>query len=134
MLLIICIRGLHCSISIEARPWCKTDIKSAYRQVPVHPHNRHHLGLQWQGHYIDTVLPFGLCSAAIIFSAIAEALELIVRNRGVELIFHYIDNFGPPQSETCEKGLLSLVQTCASLAYHQRRKNRRPLYLSHSTG
>ena len=97
----------------------KTDIKSAYRQVPVHPDDRHLLGLQWQGHYyIDTVLPFGLRSAPIIFSAIAEALEWIVCNRGVELIFHYIDDFivlSPPQSEACERGLLSLVQTCATL-------------------
>ena len=68
----------------------KTDIKSAYRQVPVHPDERHMLGLQWQGHYyIDTVLPFGLHSAPIISSAIAEALEWIVRNRGVKLIFHH---------------------------------------------
>ena len=97
----------------------KADIKSAYRQVPVHPDDRHLLGLQWQGqYYIDAVLPFGLRSAPIIFSAVAEALEWIIRNGGVELIFHYIDDFvvlGPPQSEACERGLLSLIQTCASL-------------------
>ena len=54
----------------------KTDIKHAYRQVPVHPQDRHLLGMQWQrGYYLDTVLPFGLRSAPLIFTAVADALE-----------------------------------------------------------
>ena len=42
----------------------KIDIKSAFRNVPVHPHDRHLLGMVWDGNlYIDTTLPFGLRSA-----------------------------------------------------------------------
>ncbi len=42
----------------------KIDIESAFRNVPVHPHDRHLLGMKWNDQlYIDTVLPFGLRSA-----------------------------------------------------------------------
>ena len=53
----------------------KIDIKQAYRNVPVHPEDRPLLGMAWNGKvYLDKVLPFGLRSAPIIFSAIADAL------------------------------------------------------------
>ena len=42
----------------------KIDIESAFRNVPVHPHDRHLLGLSWEDKlFIDTALPFGLRSA-----------------------------------------------------------------------
>ena len=41
----------------------KIDIENAFRNIPVHPDDRHILGMQWQNIlYIDSVLPFGLCS------------------------------------------------------------------------
>ena len=41
----------------------KVDIKSAYRIIPVHPSNRHLLGMFWYGcYYIDLTLPLGLRS------------------------------------------------------------------------
>ena len=52
----------------------KVDVESAYRLVPVHPHNRALQAVQWQGQtYIDPMLPFGLRSATNIFNAIADA-------------------------------------------------------------
>lgn len=49
----------------------KMDIKQAYRIVPVHPEDRRLLGMQWQDKvYVDKVLPFGLRSAPLIFSAV----------------------------------------------------------------
>ena len=54
----------------------KADIKSAYRLVPVHPDDRLLLGVEWQGmQYVDAMLPFGLCSAPKLFTAIADVLE-----------------------------------------------------------
>ena len=42
----------------------KIDVESAFRNVPVHPNDRHLLGMKWNDQlYIDTVLPFGLRSA-----------------------------------------------------------------------
>ena len=97
----------------------KCDVKSAYRQVPVHPEDRPLLGMCWQGsYYADTTLPFGLRSAPLIFSAIANALEWITRQRGVEHVYHYIDDFvlvGPPDSPRCLHDYRTLVATCEQL-------------------
>ena len=97
----------------------KSDIQQAYRQIPVHPQDRHLLGMHWQGAYfVDTVLPFGLRSAPLIFSAVADALEWVVRQHGVEQIFHYIDDFvmlGPPQSDQCRHSIQTFSKICSML-------------------
>ena len=57
----------------------KLYIKSAYRNIPIHPRDRHLLGLQWHNRvFVDTCLPFGLHSAPKIFNATADALEWII--------------------------------------------------------
>ena len=86
------------------------------RNIPVHPTDRYLLGVQWKGElYIDKVLPFGLRSAPIIFSAVADALQWIVQQRGVEFIFHYLDNYitvAPPASDLCATNLRAIKQAC----------------------
>ena len=72
----------------------KMDISEAYRLVPIHPEDRIFLGIQWQGViYVDCQLPFGLASAPAIFSALSEAVEWILRRRGVRAVIHYMDDF-----------------------------------------
>jgi hypothetical protein len=97
----------------------KSDVQHAYRQVPVHPDDRPLLGMRWQGHtYIDATLPFGLRSAPLIFSAVADALEWVVRSRGVRSICHYIDDFiivGAPRSDECARGLQIFLSTSEAL-------------------
>ena len=94
----------------------KVDIKQAYRIIPVHPEDRHLLGVQWQGSVVvDKVLPFGLRSAPIIFTAVADALQWIMERKGVENVFHYLDDFitvGPPDSSQCQSNLSGIIQTC----------------------
>ena len=97
----------------------KIDIKSAYRLIPVHPLDRHMLGMQWEGlAYVDGMLPFGLRSAPKIFNAVADALEWCIAKQGVTHIFHYLDDFlvmGPPQSDACKANLHTLQTVCAKL-------------------
>ena len=97
----------------------KTDIKAAYRLILVHPQERPKLGMLWKDKlYIDGMLPFGLRSAPKIFSAVADALEWCVGQRGVEYIFHYLDDFltmGPPDSSMCEDNLRTLERLCEHL-------------------
>ena len=97
----------------------KIDIKSAYRLIPVHPLDRHMLGMQWEGlAYVDGMLPFGLRSAPKIFNAVADALEWCIAKQGVTHIFHYLDDFlvmGPPQSDACKANLHTLQTVCARL-------------------
>ena len=54
----------------------KADIKEAYHNIPVHPDDHHLLAVQWEGvAYVDRVLPFGLRSGPLIFSAVADAAQ-----------------------------------------------------------
>ena len=57
----------------------KIDLKNAYRIIPVHPDDRPLLGMKWGDKvFLDAALPFGLRSAPIIFSAVAEVLLWIM--------------------------------------------------------
>ena len=83
----------------------KMDVKQAYRNIPVHPLDRHLLGMQWKGEvFVDMVLPFGLRSAPLLFTAVADALQWAMEAKGVTWVGHYIDNFftvGAPGSREC---------------------------------
>ena len=64
-----------------------------YCLIPVHPDNHPLLGFQWQGvQYLDSMLPFGLCLAAKIFTAVAVVLEWVACQRGVPEIDNYLDD------------------------------------------
>ena len=94
----------------------KMDIRQAYRNVPIHPHDRLLLGMQWQGTtFADATLPFGLRSAPLIFSAIADALQWVMERMGVRWVAHYIDDFitmGALGSEECASNSLLMHMAC----------------------
>ena len=57
----------------------KTDICSAFRNIPVHPSDWELLA-DWQGlYFFDKVLPFALPSAPFIFNQLSDALEWIAK-------------------------------------------------------
>ena len=99
----------------------KFDLKSAYRNIPVHPDDRWLLGMVWEDKlFVDTALPFGLRSAPIIFNAVAEALSHIMRRDGVREVDHYLDDFslaGPPESTACQEDLDTALETCSRLGF-----------------
>lgn len=65
----------------------KFDLKSAYRNIPVHPDDRCLLGMLWEDKlFVDRALPFGLRSAPMIFNAVAEALVYMIKQEGGRLI------------------------------------------------
>ena len=94
----------------------KMDIRQAYRNIPVAPEDKPLLGLRWNGHtYIDQVLPFGLRSTPMIFSAIADGLLWIMQKKGVSWAIHYIDDFltmGAPLTGQCLKNTLIMQSVC----------------------
>ena len=72
----------------------KMDIEEAYRIIPIHPDNRDLLGIYWDGQvYVDTALPFGLRSAPLIFTALADGLQWVLQQWGTSFIAHYLDDF-----------------------------------------
>ena len=97
----------------------KLNIKSAFRLLPVHPADRHLLGIEWRNSiYLDTCLPFGLRSAPKLFNILADLLEWMTSQRGVSVCLHYLDDFltmGPPASPICQNNLDTLKKTCEDL-------------------
>ena len=82
----------------------KMDIKQAYRMVPVHPEDRYLLGMQWQGAvYVDKALPFGLRSAPLVFTAVADALQWMMECNGATFVDHYIDDYITVGRRVCEE-------------------------------
>ena len=72
----------------------KVDVKSAYRNVPVHPDDRLFMGMYWRDAlFVDAALPCGLRSAPKILTALADAAEWIVRIEGIEFVIHYLYDF-----------------------------------------
>ena len=98
----------------------KVDIESAYRLVPMEPRDRPLMGIRWKEKiYCDCMLQFGLRSAPKLFTAVADALEWVIREQGgVTNIAHYLDDFivlGRPESDECARCLRVLMQTCDRL-------------------
>ena len=81
------------------------------------PEDRHLLGISWDSTvYVEKVLPFGLRSAPLIFSAVADALLLIMHKNRVAWALHYIDDFltiGGPDSSECLRNMQLMEETCA---------------------
>ena len=103
----------------KAAMMAKIDIESAYRLIPVHPHDRPLQAVQWLGQiYIDTMLPFGLRSAPKIFNAVADAFHWHLRQQGIRHILHYLDDFiiiAPPNSPQCKSDLSTLMHVAGTL-------------------
>ena len=93
----------------ESALLAKVDVARAYRNIPIHPDDRWLLGVIWDGSlYVDTALSFGLRSAPKIFSAVADAVEWILRQEGVQVVMHYLDDFlvvGASGSKECKQAV-----------------------------
>ena len=72
----------------------KVDLKHAYLQIPVHPHDHHLLGIMWKHEvYVDRALPFGLRSAPNIFSAVSNLIAWAFHIVGLTHLINYLDDF-----------------------------------------
>ena len=97
----------------------KLDLKSAYRMVPIHQQDQRLLGIRWQEQsFQDQALPFGLRSAPLIFTAVADGLAWALACNGVRHFIHYLDDFlfvGLPGSAECARALETAVPLCTRL-------------------
>ena len=93
----------------------KSDIKSAFRLIPIDSAQYHLLCFEWKGlYYFDACLPMGARSSCAIFESFSTALEHILSCKGVQLSCHYLDDFlfvGSSERE-CEKHLSKFREIC----------------------
>jgi hypothetical protein len=63
----------------------KMDIQEACRMLQAHPVDRQLLGMEWEGQlYVDAgSYPIWLRSAPMVLSAVADALQWILKKKGV---------------------------------------------------
>ena len=65
--------------------------------------------------FVDKALPFGLRSAPLIFSAVADALQYMMIQNGATFVDHYVDDFitvGAPKSSECADNFRIMHYTC----------------------
>ena len=97
----------------------KFDLKSTYRILPIYPCDQSVLGVSWEFQvYLDHCLPFGLCSAPKIFTAVADTLAWVLHQAGVRYIIHYFNDFlffGSPLSDEGSQALTTALETLVEL-------------------
>ena len=68
--------------------------------------------------YVDAALPFGLGSALLIFTTLADGLQWVLQQPGTSFIAHYLDDFitlGPPGTSQCTDNQRIKYETCTKL-------------------
>ena len=94
----------------------KTDIKSAFRIIPIHPQDYSLLGIKWADkYYFDRCLPMGCSSSCAIFETCSTALEwLSLHKLRASAVLHILDDFlfVAPSAEKCEADLANFLRLC----------------------
>ena len=94
----------------------KTDVKNAFRLIPVSPSDYNLLGICWRNKfYVDRNLAMGLSSSCKIFESFSSALEWIARVKlNIPGILHLLDDFliVSRSLSSCENNLRAFLQTC----------------------
>ena len=94
----------------------KTDIKSAFRIIPVSPNDFPLLGMEWQGKfYFDKCLPMGCSSSCNIFETFTTVLEWVAMNKlNASAVIHILDDFWfiAPSKEKCQGDLNNFLTVC----------------------
>ena len=97
----------------------KFDIQEAYRAVPVHSLDQPNLAINWNCKtLVDRALPFGLCSAPKVFSALTDSFTWALHQRGVHHALHYLDDFcilSKANSHQCQESLLAALSLCSEV-------------------
>ena len=98
----------------------KSDIKSAFRQIPVHPSCYHLLGFTWKSQfYYDRSLAMGLSASCQIFEKFSTALQWICEfHCDIAHILHILDDFVfiAPSKHQCGQYLSDFSKLCQNIA------------------
>ena len=93
----------------------KTDIKSAFRLLPIRPDQYHLFCFSWEGKfYFDRCMQMGCRSACSRFESVSTAIEHLALHRAIEWIIHYLDDFMlvRPDRFRCKADLNAFLTLC----------------------
>lgn len=94
----------------------KTDIKNAFRLLPVHPSSYHLLGFRFQNaFYYDRMLAMGLGVSCQIFEKFSGALQWVAQHKlGIADMLHILDDFLiiAPTRVACDAQLKAFRDMC----------------------
>ena len=97
----------------------KTDIKKAFRIIPINPQDYHLLGICWKGlYYYDRAMPMGCSSSCKTFETFSTAIEWIAKQKlNIKYILHLLDDFliVAPTKELCHHQLNLFLMLCSYL-------------------
>ena len=97
----------------------KTDIKNAFRIIPIHPSDYNLLGMQWRGlHYYDRCMPMGCSSSCLTFETFSTAVEWVAHNKlKIDYILHLLDDYllVAPSMQLCQQQLDLFLSLCTYL-------------------
>jgi hypothetical protein len=103
-----------------AGPGCflaKTDVKNAFRIIPIRPCDHYLFGMKWHGlYYFDRCLPMGAASSCKTFLVFSTALQWIAQHKlNVDYILHLLDDFLliTPSYDSCQTQLHRFLAFCA---------------------
>ena len=114
----------HCvSIIAQLGRGClvsKTDIRNAFRIIPVHKSDFRLLGFYWKDSFwFEMALPMGASSSCHHFEELTKSLQWILINKlHVQYVSHILDDFmffGPPNSHKCYQSLQAFLTLADTL-------------------
>ena len=98
------------------RGFAKTDIKSAFRILPVHRDDYMLLGFSWKDQfYYDLCVPMGCASSCAIFERFSSVLEWIaIQKLGCHGVVHILDDFLfiEKTHDRCQESLNKFIEFC----------------------
>jgi hypothetical protein len=106
----------------RAGPGCfmsKTDIKSAFRIIPIQPSDHPLLGMKWRGfYYFDRCMPMGFSSSCKTFEIFSTSIEWIARHKlAIDELLHLLDDFFFVSTtySQCQGNLDRFIHLCSQL-------------------
>ena len=95
----------------------KTDVKNAFRLIPINPCDYDLLGFCWEdSFYFDKCLPMGASSSCKIWESFSTALEWIAKSKlAISGVLHLLDDF--LLIDKTFSALLALGISCSLVAF-----------------
>ena len=94
----------------------KTDVKNAFRIIPIQPQDYHLLGICWRGLYCyDRCMPMGCSSSCKTFEIFSSAVEWIAREKShIDHILNRLDDvlIVSPSHDLCKQQLDLFLMLC----------------------